>query len=135
MSTNIDNFILQSKYEALQHKYDDAMEENKFLRSILEHEDEPQEEAAEESVTEPTEKFPEDALLIGGHPNWQRKFAQRHPNVRILSGVDPSFDENILRGSDVVLLNSRHMKHSVFYKVRRLQQRLGFKILYIDNGK
>ena len=127
--------ILQSKYEALQHKYDDVIEENKFLRSILEHEDEPQEEAAEENVTEPTEKFPEDALLIGGHPNWQRKFAQRHPKVRILSGVDATFDENILRGNDVVLLNSRHMKHSVFYKVRHLQQRLGFKILYIDNGK
>lgn len=61
--------ILQSKYEALQHKYDDAIEENKFLRSILEHEDEPQEEAAEESIAEPTEKFPKDALLIGGHPN------------------------------------------------------------------
>lgn len=122
---------LQSKYEALQSKYDDAMEENRFLRSMLEHEDEPQDADVEENV-EPAIDFPEDAILIGGHPNWQRKFNQKHPKVRILSGVDPTFDENILRRNVAVILNSRHMKHSVFYKVRRCQQRLGFKIIYIE---
>ncbi len=126
---------LQSKYETLQSKYDDVIEENKFLRSMLENEDNPQDAGEDDNSTELDIEFPEDAILFGGHPNWQRKFSKKHPKVRILSGVDPAFDESILRGSDVIMLNSRHMKHSVFYKVRRLQQRFGFKILYIANSK
>ncbi|MCR5757556.1 MAG: hypothetical protein K6F95_06585 [Selenomonas sp.] len=123
--------LLQSRYETLQQKYDDALQENQFLRRLLEDAEHPEETDTGEEI-ELSIEIPEDCILFGGHPNWQRKFHLQHPNIKIMSGTDPTFDETVLRSYDVVLLNSHHMKHSLFYKIRRNQQRLGFRIIYID---
>ncbi|MBQ1855478.1 MAG: hypothetical protein II137_02645, partial [Anaerovibrio sp.] len=75
--------------------------------------------------------YPKGTVMFGGHENWQRKYAARHPEVKILSGTE-DFAENVVSNkTPLVLLNSYHMSHKVFYKIRRLQQRLRFRIEYV----
>jgi hypothetical protein len=78
------------------------------------------------------ESYPPGTVLFGGHPNWQRKFSAAHPEVRIMSGVDAGFPENVLSANvPLLLLNSHYMSHKVFFKIRALQKRLKLKIEYV----
>ncbi len=127
---------LQSDYEKLQEKYREIQAENRFLGELLKNAEESGEEDEGEEpddgkVSQESRAYPKGTVLFGGHENWQRKYAARHPEVKILSGTE-DFAENVVSNkTSLVLLNSHHMSHKVFYKIRRLQQRLRFRIEYV----
>ncbi len=105
--------------------------ENAFLNQLLQNESAPEDEGADE-VVEENASYPKNTVLFGGHPSWQRRFSVVHPEVKIMSGTDAGFPENALSArTPLVLLNSRHMAHKCFYKIRRLQQRMGFELRYL----
>lgn len=141
----------QKQLNQLQLQYDRLMtqklaleSENKFLKDIIENENrdgsndsddtDVQTEAVNRNNNEDSEEirfYPQGTILFGGHENWQRKFAKLHPGVKVLSGTE-NFPENVVSPrTPLVLLNSKHMSHSFFYKIRRLQQRQGWPIEYI----
>ena len=122
---------LQVRYDKLLQKNIDLQAETDFLREILEHEDEPDDIIEDEIPVEDDQPYPKGTILFGGHENWQRKFATVHPEVKIFSGTS-NFPENAVSPkTPLVLLNSRHMSHKIFYKVRRLQQRQGWEMRYL----
>lgn len=55
--------------------------------------------------------------IFGGHINWRNKMKANYPSLNILDGNITSFDEKMLLGADMVLLNTRNMSHTVYYKV------------------
>lgn len=128
---------LQIEHEKLQEKLKELQAENKFLGEMLKSYEEKETEAAAAGLENFVEEaapvsYPKGTVLFGGHPNWQRKFAEAYPNVKIMSGSDEHFPENTVSPkTPLVLLNSYHMSHKTFYKIRRLQQRMKFKIEYV----
>ena len=127
---------LQSNYEQLQQKYNDLEQENAFLNRILRNQEESA--AVNEGLEEPVAEnidYPKGTVLFGGHPNWQKKFAAKYPNVKILDGSNPNFPDNVVSPkTPLVLLNSYHMSHTVFQRVKQLQQKMGWKIEYMRYG-
>ena len=127
---------LQSNYERLQQKYKELEQENAFLNRILRNQEEAttMDEGREEPVVEDI-AYPNGTVLFGGHPNWQKKFAAKYPNVKILDGTNHNFPENVVSSkTPLVLLNSYHMSHTVFQRVKQLQQKMGWKIEYMRYG-
>lgn len=55
--------------------------------------------------------------IFGGHINWRNKMKSAYPILNILDGHQTSFDEKMLLGADMVLLNTSNMSHAVYYKV------------------
>ena len=123
---------LQLKYDKLLTQYQDVKSDNELLKDII-NQDEDEEVKKEDTMKDENEppEYPQGTVLFGGHENWQRKFAQKHPEVRIINGfID--FPENVVSPrTPLVLVNACHFKHKFFYKVRRLQQRQGWELRYI----
>ena len=121
---------LQLKYDKLRLEHEKALQENAFLVNLLKHEDE--EEPAEEETEEiPEEKYPKGTVLFGGHPIWRKHFAAKHPQVKIIDGTK-NFPENVVSSrTPLVLLNSRHMAHKIYYRIRNVIQRAGVEVRYI----
>lgn len=130
---------LQLQYDRLLAQKLALESENEFLKDIIENENDsdannvPIESFDDDTDDEPDiiKPYPKGTVLFGGHENWQRKFAKRHPEVKILSGTE-NFPENVVSPlTPLVLLNSKHMSHKFFFKIRRLQQRQGWTIEYV----
>ena len=76
--------------------------------------------------------YPEGTVLFGGHESWQRHFAEKHPEVKVMVGVDTNFPDNVISSKvKLVLINIRFMPHKLYYKLKSLQRKKGFKIDYI----
>ena len=128
--------LLQMEQDKLKKYCEEQQKENEFLQKLLKNIDKdiPSDiiEVAQEDDMDSFVQYPDGAILFGGHPNWQQKFADRHPSVKIMSGVDPKSPDNVVSASTpMVLLNSSYMSHSVFYKLRRMKQKWGFQFEYL----
>lgn len=56
-------------------------------------------------------------VLIGGNPNWQKKFIERVPATII--DIDIDFDEKLLANVDVVVFNTQIANHRIYAKVKK----------------
>ena len=55
--------------------------------------------------------------IVGGHINWRNKMKKKYPKLNLLDGHSTSFDVQTLTSSDVVLLHTGNMSHTVYYKM------------------
>ena len=55
--------------------------------------------------------------IFGGHINWRNKIKQKYPSLEVLDGHNTSFDEKLLFGADIVLMNTSNMSHALYYKI------------------
>ncbi len=112
---------------------DQLAKENEELREFLaalQAADE-EEEQEQQSQNMPTSKrnIPEGAVLIGGHPRWQKMFKSVYPHVKIVDGTSATFSTDMFNAkTPLVLINPKHMKHSVWYKLMPQMRR--YKIPY-----
>ena len=73
-------------------------------------------------------QYPKGTVLIGGHPRWQKFFAQNHPHVKILDGNRANFRESaITEATPLVLVNTTHMCHAVYRRLRKVLDKAGVK--------
>lgn len=127
---------LQIKYDRLEKQNKHLKLENKFLQSLFENEEKIKNDSDKNNektdVVELNKTYPEKTVLFGGHHKWQQKFSSCYPAVKIMSGVDNNFPSNVLSNkTELVILNSKYMSHSVFYKVKKLQAKYNFSLEYI----
>ena len=55
-------------------------------------------------------------IIIGGTKEWRRKFREKYPELRTLSGFNGTFDTNILANYDYVFFYTGFMDHSTYYR-------------------
>lgn len=55
-------------------------------------------------------------IIIGGTKEWRRKFRDKYPELRTLSGFNGTFDSNILANYDYVFFYTGFMDHSTYYR-------------------
>ncbi len=54
-------------------------------------------------------------IIIGGHPNWQKKMKERLPNWTFISSDLRKFDSDLLRKRKHIVLNTSSMNHALYY--------------------
>ena len=100
---------------------------NNYVKLVKEYLDKEKKEKEEKEKS-----YPEGTVLFGGHDRWQKFFAQNHPEVKVIDGTKATFTSNIINPSTpLLLLNTTHMKHSVFNKIRALANRYGVPTEYV----
>jgi len=55
-------------------------------------------------------------IIIGGTRDWRRKFREKYPHLRTLTGFNSSFDTNILINYDFVFFYTGFMDHATYYR-------------------
>lgn len=55
-------------------------------------------------------------IIIGGTKEWRRKFRDKYPQLRTLSGFNGTFDTNILANYDYVFFYTGCMDHATYYR-------------------
>lgn len=55
-------------------------------------------------------------IIIGGAKEWRRKFREKYPELRTLSGFNGTFDTNILANYDYVFFYTGFMDHATYYR-------------------
>ena len=55
-------------------------------------------------------------LIIGGAKEWRRKFREKYPDLRTLSGFNETFDTTILSNYDYVFFYTGFMDHATYYR-------------------
>lgn len=102
----------QAKLETVTADYNSLKDYVSFLEQAQNFVEKKQEENPLAKPVIPWDK--KNTILFGGHPNFQAKFVERYPWVRVIS-PDDKFDINIVKNADLVLINWRHLSHSQFY--------------------
>lgn len=57
-------------------------------------------------------------LIMGGHQIWQNKLKELYPYFNYIDSENVNFDINIVRNADIVLFNTLHCSHSLYYKMK-----------------
>lgn len=68
----------------------------------------------------PEGSLPKKTLLIGGHTRWQKFFSRKFPKVKVIRDNDSRFDVKALAKYELILLNTEHMAHKQYNKVKDL---------------
>ena len=55
---------------------------------------------------------------MGGHQIWQNKLKELYPYFNYIDSENVNFDINIVRNADIVLFNTLHCSHSLYYKMK-----------------
>ena len=55
-------------------------------------------------------------LIIGGAKEWRRKFREKYPDLRTLSGFNETFDTTILSNYNYVFFYTGFMNHATYYR-------------------
>ena len=77
------------------------------------------------------DNIPDNAVLFGGHPNWQKHFYKKFPSCKIIPPDSVNFPLNVITKASCILLNSRHMSHSQWYRFMPAIKKHNKKIIYI----
>lgn len=111
--------ILQSQVESLQEELTVEREKNAELNRLREFVFSVQSGADIEETKTPLKDLIADKkiYIFGGQVNWRNKMKATYPSLNLLDGHQKSFDERMLLGADMVLLNTANMSHTVYYKV------------------
>lgn len=70
-------------------------------------------------------------IIIGGTREWRRKFREKYPELRTLTGFNSSFDSNILASYDFVFFYTGFMDHATYYKAINFIRAHNIKFGYI----
>ena len=117
---------MQIRMDKLQLSNQKQAEELEAYKHLLQARDDSH-TAEPEGEPEPVNReFPKGAVLVGGHPRWQKFFAQGHKDVKILDGSNASLHvETISASTPLVLVNTTHMCHGAYQKLQNVLQRTG----------
>ena len=70
-------------------------------------------------------------IIIGGAKEWRRKFREKYPELRTLSGFNETFDTTILSNYDYVFFYTGFMNHATYYRAINFIRSHGIKFGYI----
>ena len=117
---------MQIRMDKLQLSNQKQAEELEAYKHLLQAQDDSH-TAEPEGEPEPVNReFPKGSVLVGGHPRWQKFFAQGHKDVKILDGSNASLHvETISASTPLVLVNTTHMCHGAYQKLQNVLQRTG----------
>jgi hypothetical protein len=75
--------------------------------------------------------YPKNTILVGGHPNWLKQFKAHYPDVKVYDG-DASINVNAITSkTPLVLINTTHLCHAAYHKVKNRLNDIGTKWEYI----
>ena len=72
-------------------------------------------------------------MIVGGHINWQNKLREMIPSWRIIKAGVNTLDENIILNSNIVVFNTAHLNHSLYYRIIDVIRNTDVKIGYISS--
>ena len=110
------------------------------LREIIfnrDNEDEDTNQRTTQTVTE--DSFPYEVkkttVVFGGHETWLKAIKPRlEGDIRFIAGDISSFDENVIRGADVIWVQPNAIKHRVFYKITNVTRANNIPMRYFTNA-
>jgi len=70
-------------------------------------------------------------IIIGGTKEWRRKFREKYPELRTLTGFNGTFDTNILANYDYVFFYTGFMDHATYYRAINFIRSHDIKFGYI----
>lgn len=96
---------------------------NKTLEDRVDELDCPEEEAVEETSIVPNSYVQGklkslNILIMGGHQVWQNRLKELYPYFNYIDSENVNYDINITRNADVVLFNTLHCSHTLYYKMK-----------------
>ena len=59
-------------------------------------------------------------LIMGGHQIWQNRLKELYPYFNYIDSDNVNFDINVTRNADIVLFNTLHCSHSLYYKMKNI---------------
>ena len=96
---------------------------NKTLEDRVDELDCPEEEAVEETSIVPNSYVQGklkslNILIMGGHQVWQNRLKELYPYFNYIDSENVNYDINITRNADVVLFNTLHCSHTLYYRMK-----------------
>ena len=96
---------------------------NKTLEDRVDELDCPEEEAVEETSIVPNSYIQGklkslNILIMGGHQVWQNRLKELYPYFNYIDSENVNYDINITRNADVVLFNTLHCSHTLYYRMK-----------------
>lgn len=96
---------------------------NKTLEDRVDELDCPEEEVVEETSIVPNSYVQGklkslNILIMGGHQVWQNRLKELYPYFNYIDSENVNYDINITRNADVVLFNTLHCSHTLYYRMK-----------------
>lgn len=110
---------------------------NKTLEDRVDELDCPEEEAVEETSIVPNSYVQGklkslNILIMGGHQVWQNRLKELYPYFNYIDSENVNYDINITRNADVVLFNTLHCSHTLYYRMKNNVN--NGKVVYIGSN-
>lgn len=131
-----ENQLLQKQMERLKQEIDQKSSNKLELEKLREYV-----YSLEDNFNSPiTDDVPEEsydftklsAIILGGHPNWQKKMKEKIPSWKYIS-ADVNINEEILKTYDLIIFNTSYVGHPMYEKVIRYVRLYNKKIAYVQN--
>ncbi|NFF75986.1 DUF2325 domain-containing protein [Clostridium sporogenes] len=74
------------------------------------------------------------AIIIGGHAQWQNKMKEYLPNCKFISPDMLNFDTNILNNVDIVFIYTNYLNHAMYYKVIDIIRENKLRLEYLKSN-
>lgn len=74
------------------------------------------------------------AVIIGGHPQWQNKMKEYLPNCKFISHDMLNFDINILNNVDIIFIYTNYLNHGIYYKIIDIIREKGLRLEYLKSN-
>lgn len=71
-------------------------------------------------------------IIVGGHPNWQRKIKEYLPHWKYINAGVNTLDSNVIVNSPVIIFNTQYLNHSLYYKIIDIVRDSDIHIGYIS---
>ena len=78
-----------------------------------------------------TEEEAGNTVLIGGHIKFQQKLLEKYPNIRVIDIDVARVNDQLIKNSELVLLNVKYMSHRIFEAAMNIIRKNGIKFRYI----
>ncbi|CAM2972471.1 DUF2325 domain-containing protein [Hathewaya histolytica] len=74
------------------------------------------------------------AIIIGGHQQWQTKMKEYLKNSNFISVENLNFDTDILLTADIVFIYTNYLNHAMYYKVIDIARENNLKVVYLKSN-
>lgn len=71
-------------------------------------------------------------VIIGGHVSWHAKLKQNLPSYRYIDAGDVSFDPNIIRNADVVVVYTKYLSHMVYERTANITRTYKVPMVFLQ---
>lgn len=72
-------------------------------------------------------------LVIGGHPTWQKQIKEKLPDIDVIPADMLGFEPSNLGNIELVVFNTAHLNHAMYYKIINFVRKNKIKVCYIAN--